>query len=63
MSYGRQYARSGDIFASIDDVIQFGVTRAVSDSDDEHELTPAFVFFDCYMSSTVSDQSSNDNIL
>ncbi|KAF8952928.1 hypothetical protein BDZ97DRAFT_1811726 [Flammula alnicola] len=39
MSYGRQYARSGDIFASIDDVIQFGVARAISDSDDEREQT------------------------
>ncbi|KAF8164690.1 hypothetical protein B0H34DRAFT_804389 [Crassisporium funariophilum] len=40
MTYGRQYARSGDIFASIDDVIQFGVARAILDSDDERELTP-----------------------
>ena len=43
MTYGRQYARGGDIFASIDDVVQFGVMRTVSESDDEHELTSVYV--------------------
>lgn len=38
VTYGRQYACGGDIFASIDDVVQFGVMRTVSESDDEHEL-------------------------
>jgi hypothetical protein len=48
VTYGRQYARSGDIFTSIDDVVQFGVLRTVSDSDDEHELTSAYVLLFVY---------------
>lgn len=43
VTYGRQYARGGDIFASIDDVVQFGVLRTVSESDNEHELTSVYV--------------------
>ena len=43
MTYGRQYACGGDIFASIDDVMQFGVMHTVSESDDKHELTSVYV--------------------
>ena len=43
VTYGRQYTHGGDIFALIDDVVQFGVMHTISESDDKHELTSVYV--------------------
>jgi hypothetical protein len=39
MAYGRTFGRNGDIFNSVNDVVQHGVKLAIADSDDEGEET------------------------
>jgi hypothetical protein len=39
IAHGRTFGRNGDIFNSVNDVVQHGVKLAIADSDDEGEET------------------------
>lgn len=41
-TYGRYFLRQGDLFNSIDTIVQHGILKETADSDDEMEMTEKY---------------------